>query len=303
MPISVTLLSVLSQSLRWKWVRCFSLLASFTLSLLPHAGAAEFNTRLFNGRIIDSTLEGEIQPGDYDRFVTQILNGGLGTELWLNSPGGDVFEAMKIGRLVRELRLDTHAPDRVGNTAFCSAHPQGTDLNKCSCASACFLIFVAGVNRHGSHLGIHRVFPSHDSLKFMTPDEAAVVSGKATNAVSAYLAEMGVPIHFIQRLMVIPSNKIEWVSEEDISRYFSGYIPQLSEWVAAKCPKNPALWDELRPLIIKNKTQSLTANEERRLSELSNAIIAEADCRVTASREIRSDAEAKVATKLKSLKK
>jgi hypothetical protein len=165
------------------------------------------------------------------------------------------------------------------------------------------LIFVAGVNRHGNHLGIHRVFPSHDNLRFMAPDEAAVMSGKATNAVSAYLAEMGVPIHFIERFRVIPSNKIEWVSAEDVSRYFSGYIPQFSEWVAAKCPENPALWDESRPLRIKKKMQSLTANEERRLSELDNAIIAEADCRVNASREIRKDAVAKVVKKLKPLRK
>lgn len=297
-----TTVNLLSRTLRWKWAGYFFLLASFTLSLLTQAGAAELNVRLHDGRVIDSTLEGEIQPGDYDRFVTKILNGGLGTELWLNSPRGDVFEAMMIGRLVRDLRMDTHAPDRAGNTAFCLAHPRGTDLDKCSCASACFLIFVAGINRKGTHLAVHRAFPIHDRLRFMTPDDAAVVSGKATNTVSAYLAEMGVPTHIIERFMVIPSNKIEWVSAEDISRYFSGYIPQFSEWVVAKCPKNPA-FDETLPLRIKKETQSLTANEERRLSELDNEFIAYVDCIVNADREIRKGAEAKVIAKLRSLRK
>lgn len=37
----------LGRSLRWKWAYCFFILASFTLTLLPPAGAAELNTRLF----------------------------------------------------------------------------------------------------------------------------------------------------------------------------------------------------------------------------------------------------------------
>lgn len=271
--------------------------------LLPQVQAAELNVRFLDGRIIDSYLEGEIRPGDYDRFVTQIQNGGLGTELWLNSPGGDVFEAMKIGRLVRDLRMDTHAPDRAGSKTFCLTHPKGADLDKCNCASACFLIFVAGVNREGNLLGIHRVFPSHDRLRYMTPDDAAVVSEKATNVVSAYLAEMSVPTHFIERLMVIPSNKIEWVSAEDIDRYFYGYIPQYSEWVAAKCKSNLPLIEEATPLIEKKKTQRLSANEEQRLSKIYGEVEANASCHGNAAREIRRDTEAKVVAKLKSLKR
>jgi hypothetical protein len=287
---------------QWKWASYFVLLISVLLVLLPQAHAAELTVRFLDGRAIDSMLEGEIQPGDYDSFVAKIQNGGLGTTLWLNSPGGNVYEALKIGRLVRALRMDTHAPDRAGGKTFCLTHPKGAGLDKCNCASACFLIFVAGINRNGNHLGIHRVFNNPDQLRLMSPDDAAITTGKATNVVSAYLIEMGVPTHFIERLMVIPSNKIEWVSPEDISHYFSGYIPQYSEWVAAKCKSNQSLYEEAIPIIQKQKRQRLTAVEEERLSRISGEVEENAICAVSAAKEIRRDAEAKVITKLQSQK-
>jgi len=285
---------------RWEFTRRFVPLIACMLIALPQVHAAELNARLLDDRVIDSSLEGEIQPGDYDRFITKIRNGGLGTTLWLNSPGGDVHEAMKIGRLVRALRMDTQAPERAGDKTFCLTHPKGTGLDRCNCASACFLIFVAGIKRDGNHLGVHRVFPSHDRLRLMSPDDAAATTGKATNVVSAYLVEMGVPTHFAERLMAIPSNKMEWVSQEDISRYFSGYIPQYSEWVAAKCKSNLPLIDEATPLIQKQKRQRLTTIEEQRLSRIYEEVEANANCAVKAAGEIRRDAEARVITKLQS---
>jgi hypothetical protein len=258
------------------------------------AHAAELKVRTIDGRIIDSILEGEIRPGDYDRFVQQIHKGGLGDTLWLNSPGGDAFEAMKIGSLIRELRMTTHAPDGAGNKTFCLTYPKGADLHQCNCASACFLIFVAGTNREGTHLGVHRVFPRHERLKSMSPDEAAALQRVATREVSNYLKEMGVPTHFIERLVATPSDQIEWVKAGDIERYFSGFIPEYSEWMAAKCKDNSALFDEAQPLLKKKKMKSLSASEDRRLVEIINAVEANVDCRASARREIRKDAEAAV---------
>ena len=137
----------------------------------------------------------------------------------------------------------------------------------------------------------------------MSPDDAAATTEKATNLVSVYLIEMGVPTHFVERLMAISSNKIEWVSPEDISRYFSGYIPQYSEWVDAKCKSNLPLIEEATPLIEKQKRQRLTAIEEQRLSRIYGEVEANANCAVNAAREIRRDAEAKVITKLQSQRK
>ena len=66
-------------------------------------------------------LEGVIQPGDYDKLrkvygdvqANQFYVGSLqANQLYLASPGGDLAEAMKIGRLVRVLKLHTVVPSR-----------------------------------------------------------------------------------------------------------------------------------------------------------------------------------------------
>jgi hypothetical protein len=61
-------------------------------------------------------LEGRIDAGDYaavrnflsDRSNFNKMNG----QVFLASPGGNVFEALQIGYLIRRLRLSTDAPSR-----------------------------------------------------------------------------------------------------------------------------------------------------------------------------------------------
>lgn len=271
----------------------------FLVLVFEGAVAAELQVSVLNnGRVLLSTLEGEIKPGDYDRVVTQVLNGGLGIKLWLNSPGGDAIEAMRIGRLIRDLRMQTEVPNRAGNKAWCLAHPKGASLTDCNCSSAYFLIFAAGIHRSGNHVGVHRVFVNHAQLRSMKPEEAAELTGKVTRAVSAYLSEMGVPAHLIERMKAIPSNEIEWLSQADIDRYFSEYVAQYAEWIAAKCKRDPGLSDAMD--ILHKKKQPLSAQEKKRLDELYDAFEAEVACRVSAEREIRTGAEASVISRLKS---
>ena len=74
-------------------------------------GTALENLRVFRGVLI---LEGKIELGDYlsvrnflrDESNFKKISGGV----FLASPGGSVLEALKIGRLIRELRLSTEAP-------------------------------------------------------------------------------------------------------------------------------------------------------------------------------------------------
>jgi hypothetical protein len=56
-------------------------------------------------------LEGTIEAGDLDKLRRLILDQyGLANEIYLASPGGDVAEAIKIGRFVRSARLGTIVP-------------------------------------------------------------------------------------------------------------------------------------------------------------------------------------------------
>ena len=85
--------------------------AMFWLAAGTSPGTALENLRVFRGVLI---LEGKIELGDYlsvrnflrDESNFKKISGGV----FLASPGGSVLEALKIGRLIRELRLSTEAP-------------------------------------------------------------------------------------------------------------------------------------------------------------------------------------------------
>jgi hypothetical protein len=70
---------------------------------------------LFYVAFADYILEGKIEKGDYDKLLKLIDEdcsdySNCASGIFLPSPGGDLVEAMKIGRLVRKQRLDTHVP-------------------------------------------------------------------------------------------------------------------------------------------------------------------------------------------------
>src|SRR5438128_2291220 len=64
-------------------------------------------------------LEGTITPGDYEKLRGLIKENCSGnsrpiscpSRVFLASNGGSVLEAIKIGRLIRSLRLETEIPD------------------------------------------------------------------------------------------------------------------------------------------------------------------------------------------------
>src|SRR5690348_3964493 len=86
---------------------------SFVLGALLYSNpcSALEKPKVFRGSLV---LEGIIQPGDYsivfnflrDESNFKKISGGV----FLASPGGYVYEAMKIGNLIRELRLRTDDP-------------------------------------------------------------------------------------------------------------------------------------------------------------------------------------------------
>lgn len=175
-------------------------------------------------------IEGEIVAGDYAKFekmVMQIFNPGT---VWLASPGGDLAEAIKIGRLVRELKLSVWVPSK--NGLF---FPMVNSKQNAVCASACFFIYAAGVDRRGEILGIHRPYFSMAAYQRMGLDEAAYRQSMATKNAGEYLKEMGVSSAIIERMNNIGSEKIVWLNENEVSD-MTGFLPEYVEWFKAKCP-------------------------------------------------------------------
>lgn len=193
-------------------------------------------------------IEGIIEPGDFEKFEQLVIQQGMEfNTVWIASPGGDVLEAMKIGRLIRELRYSVYLP--IGfksiNRTFLLFGMKDTKNNVC--ASACFYIYVAGVQRIGTIVGIHRPYLSRDAYRKMDLEDAIAANDYVRSIVAEYFDEMGVPDEYVNRSFQIPSGETEWLSESEVNSRFNHYIPEVDEWLAAQCdtltPTEQGLYD------------------------------------------------------------
>ena len=124
----------------------------------------------------------------------------------LNSEGGDIDVAMKLGRVFREARARTQV------------EPTG------SCQSACVLVFAGGVTRDTfgrRNIGIHR--PALARVPQQTDMNAVkIATDDAVRRLRAYAAEMNISERLIDDMLVIPPEKIRWLSDEDRNAYGLG---------------------------------------------------------------------------------
>ena len=125
-------------------------------------------------------LVGPIVAGDFERFKAALRKApdDLAT-INLRLPGGNVIEALQIGRLIRPLYLDTGAPlsPQAGPYAKhnCSSdHASVRQKGMCLCASACFLIWAGGMTPFGDHVYLHRIPFDKEYYGSLSPAEADV---------------------------------------------------------------------------------------------------------------------------------
>jgi hypothetical protein len=207
-------------------------------------------------------LEGKIEAGDFDKLRSYIFNrdpfkGGHITDvenIFLASPGGDLAEAMKIGRLVRELKLTTSIPDKLRPASRYDGEYQKEWIAKYNlkdlkanymCASACFFVFVASIHREVGGwlsdlepvLGIHRPYLSENDLREMSSDKAIAAGARTRAIVEDYLKEMGVPAKYADQMFSVPKDETRWINNNEFEADFNGFIPGLKDWVDARCNK------------------------------------------------------------------
>ncbi len=151
---------------------------------------------------------------------------------------------MKIGRLVRALRLETQIPVDTSpkwRQKYVEALKLKDPKNNYQCASACFFIAVAGIKRYGSPigdevlLGIHRPYLSDADLKALSANQTIASTAQLRSIVEAYLKEMGAPSKYMDLMFSIPRDQIRWISEDDFKSDFAGFIPELKDWLDARC--------------------------------------------------------------------
>jgi hypothetical protein len=214
----------------------FCLLALFSAGA-PSAGAELFYmdhdafTEKFVGPVGPLVFSGEIEPGDYDRLLSKILDDEnrylTQNKLILASDGGDVSEAMKIAKLVKSLYSEIIVGPQTGR-----------------CVSACFLIYAAAHQRgtEGERLiGINRPYivdPSSESLSAATSADAGIAESGALAQVRIFLQENEVPEYLIEELFRHASDDAYWLSTDD-EKKLGSRSRALREYLAAKCG-----WDE-----------------------------------------------------------
>jgi hypothetical protein len=187
-------------------------------------------------------LEGQIEKGDYEKLlkIARDLYVYPG-KIYLASPGGNLAEAMKIGRMIRRLRWATEVPetslppDLVQRIA--QMHGLKDPAHNNVCASACFFVFVAGIFRYGDRLGIHRPYMSNADLRRLSGDQAIGASQGARAEVAGYLEKMGLPAKYAQMMYSVSKDQTLWLGHGDIKADLQGFIPELQDWVKAKCDK------------------------------------------------------------------
>ena len=191
------------------------------------------------------TLSGEIVPGDAERIASHFAgvkglklspkstHYSFPNTLYLNSPGGDVAEAFRIAELVKTLALAVVVAPAV---------------QKGLCASSCFLIYVAALDRNATGidviraegskgnlgpLGIHRPYLREIGAGFSgAQQQEATMAAMREN-----LSKSGVGHALIDKMMSHASNDIYWLTTEDI-RALGSYSPGVEEQLIARCGYN-----------------------------------------------------------------
>lgn len=188
-------------------------------------------------------IKGEITLGDSKQFADFIqLHQPFVERVLLWSPGGLVSEALSIGRLVRKAMLETKAPRETylppsgnGTLEGFAGHLMICQGKTCHCASACFLIWAAGIKRSGNAIGLHR--PSIHSAESadLSPDRAAGLYRLLLKDIDEYLTGMEVPRRFTEAMIDTSSPGIRWLGFDEGKSMED--VPSISEWLNAACPK------------------------------------------------------------------
>jgi hypothetical protein len=224
-----------------------TILGALTLNLMlgvePSRALEEL--KVYRGVLV---LEGKIVRGDYDK-----LHKFLGTKsnydkitggVFLASPGGYMDEAMKIGRLIRTLRLSTDAPSGPPSSIakFGESLIHGNDLVNPKanylCTSACFFVYVSGIYRNLNwvgRLGVHRPTQIESVARTQSDEEASKSTWITHETVKNYLKEMDVPDKYIDLVFSTTPSEIRLITQDEFESDLRGFIPELRDWVGAKC--------------------------------------------------------------------
>ena len=181
-----------------------SIVGSVLLLDVPQARAMDFTFEPLENRPGTSMIvaKGMVAPGDDEKLHKMVAALPVNTvlaEVVLSSVGGNYLEGVRLATSIRNTGLNTAA---VGN-----------------CASACFLMFAAGINRavfEGAKIGVHSA-----SLRGIEKLETQAV----TTQMARKLSDMGVPPSIVGKVVTTPADEIAWLTPEDLAAMKVRLIP------------------------------------------------------------------------------
>ncbi|MEJ2297171.1 MAG: hypothetical protein P8X94_01445 [Woeseiaceae bacterium] len=167
------------------------------------------------GRI---NIIGPIEEGDLEKIIVALKRQEYMPGFAISSSGGDVLEAMEIGRFFRDSRLDITVKDNA------------------RCVGPCFLIVVGATGRYlQSPVGFHRAYTDPERDKSRSSAQAKKTDEELDSLVSAYLEEMYVPEDVIAELMSTQPAAESYLSPAEFRRRLGQHPPTTAEWKVASC--------------------------------------------------------------------
>jgi len=240
------------------------------------------------------TLDGPIEKGDANLFraIIQQAITAPGIDrliISLDSPGGDVHEAIEIGKIVRASLAETW-------TASTRVLPPGVEVedvpiilegNKVApsrigeplpvlskCWSACTIIFFSGVQRavfdnvvyrtendRNTYptIGVHRPSLSSEQYGELSAGEAQEVYNQMLQNMSDALRGFGAPEEFIRRTMATPSTEIDLIPSDEMERFALRTEPFFWDWLAARCGRDTDVLTDQREQELYRRYQKVWA--------------------------------------------
>ena len=204
-----------------RWISKLSLL-TVCLFIGSTATASEITMADIDGPGCDNILgskicitllvEGEIEKGDGARLRQMIdktsvvfsekfeLKARVG-KIHFNSPGGDLYEAMKVGQLIRQEMITTQV------------------TRDSLCYSACVIAYLGGVLRIPvGPIGIHS-FYSNEFIGASNFAEASKRYNEILSQLESYLRELRIPVSFLDEMKKVPHYNLKKLEFEDLERY------------------------------------------------------------------------------------
>jgi hypothetical protein len=195
-------------------------------------------TREPDGTFIGVKVEGDIVSGDAVKLlkIYEYYGYAAASTVYLRSRGGNVEEAMKMGQLVRRLRLTTYAPNIDDNGRVLPYQVPSAIKDNFICASACFLVYVGGAERLGQLLVLRRPYLSKEEGSNLSDVDHEAAEKRVMAEIRDYLRAMEVDQFFIDKMMSTSSEDGYVVTVADVLAHgLNKIVPSIGEIVLSMC--------------------------------------------------------------------